>query len=293
MNAYRHVWLSALLVLLIALPAGAEEKSPKAFPGRGFFALCVGNHDAKKRSVPDQFRLIAEMGFDGVGDPLWLGQEMDANLKLMDELKLCPAMLYVRVNVSPKAKQAYDPRIKDALARLKGRGTVLCVLMQGLKPGDASGLDHGAALLRELGDMAAASGMKVSIYHHMSDWTQNLSFALEVVRKADRPNVGVNFNLCHWLMADGDKDYRAFLRANVGRVFVVTLNGAKLGSKTWTNGLIQPLDCGDFDNLELLKLLKELDYRGPIGLMCYGVGGDAREHLVRSMKVWKEWMGKL
>ncbi len=292
MNAHRHVCLLAL-VLLIAPPARADEKSAKPFPGGGFFALCVGNHDAKKRSVPDQLRLIAEMGFDSVGYPIWLGAEMDANLKLLDELKLRPAVLWTRVDVNPKAKLACDGRLKDALARLKGRGAILCVLMQGLNPGDPAGLDHGAALLRELGDLAAANDAKVSIYHHMSDWTQNLSFALEVVRKADRPNVGVNFNLCHWLMADGDKDYRAFLRANIGRVFVVTLNGAKLGSKTWTNGLIQPLDCGDFDNLELLRLLKELNYRGPVGLMCYGVGGDAREHLVRSMKVWKEWMGKL
>lgn len=292
MNALRYVCL-LVLVLPLTLPARAEEKSPKAFPGGGFFALCVGNHDAKKRSVPDQLRLIAEMGFDGVGYPVWLGAEMDVNLKLVDELKLRPIVLWTQVNVSPKASHAYDPRTKDVLARLKGRGTILCVLMQGLKPGDPAGMDRGVAVLRELGDLAAASDMKVSIYHHMSDWTQNLPFALEVVRKADRPNVGVNFNLCHWLMADGDKDYRKLLRENIGRVFVVTLNGAKLGSKTWTNGLIQPLDCGDFDNIELLRLLKELDYRGPVGLMCYGVGGDAREHLVRSMKVWKVWMGKL
>jgi len=69
----------------------------------------------------------------------------------------------------------------------------------------------------------------------------------------------------------------------------VTINGAQLGSKTWTNGLIQPLDRGDFDNRQLLATLREIGYRGPIGLMCYGIPGDAREHLQRSMKVWKSW----
>lgn len=62
-----------------------------------------------------------------------------------------------------------------------------------------------------------------------------------------------------------------------------------MGAETWTNGLIQPLDRGDFDNRQLLATLREAGYRGPIGLMCYGVPGDAQEHLARSMKVWKSW----
>ena len=36
-----------------------------------------------------------------------------------------------------------------------------------------------------------------------------------------------------------------------------------------------------------LKTLKELGYKGPIGLQCYGIGGDTREHLARSMAAWK------
>jgi hypothetical protein len=38
----------------------------------------------------------------------------------------------------------------------------------------------------------------------------------------------------------------------------------------------------------LLKTLKQLGYRGPIGLQCYGIGGDAREHLARSMAAWRK-----
>ncbi len=123
----------------------------------------------------------------------------------------------------------------------------------------------------------------------MSDWTESLLYALQVVRKTDHPQVGVNFNLCHWLKVDGDKDYRPVLRQNADKLFVVTINGAQVGSSTWTDGLIQPLDRGDFDNRQLLATLREIGYRGPIGLMCYGIQGDAREHLERSLKVWHSW----
>ncbi len=37
----------------------------------------------------------------------------------------------------------------------------------------------------------------------------------------------------------------------------------------------------------LLKTLDELGYTGPVGLQCFGIGGDAREHLARSMAAWR------
>lgn len=113
----------------------------------------------------------------------------------------------------------------------------------------------------------------------MGNWAESVPFALKIVKKANHPQVGVNFNLCHWLAVDGDKDYHAVLRAAGEKIFVVTINGAKLGSKSWTNGLILPLDEGDFDNRQLLATLRAIGYRGPVGVMCYGIPGDAREYL--------------
>ena len=150
-------------------------------------------------------------------------------------------------------------------------------------------MERAVKVLRELGDLAAKSDLRVSIYHHLNDWTESCLYSLEVVKSVDRPNVGANFNLCHWLKVDGDKDYRPVLRENGDRIFAVTINGAQRDATAWTGGLIQPLDRGDFDNRELLGLLREIGYDGPVGLMCYGIPDDTREHLQRSMQVWKSW----
>jgi len=147
-------------------------------------------------------------------------------------------------------------------------------------------------ILRRLGRMAAENGLRISIYHHVNDWTESLPFALELVEKVGHPNVGANFNLCHWLKVEGKRDYRPLLAKHAKRIFAVTINGAQTDSQAWTDGLIQPLDRGDFDNRALLAALREAGYRGPIGLMCYAVPGDAREHLARSMRVWKEWQAE-
>ncbi len=282
--------LITLISVVLAAICTAEESRPanKKVWSPKLYGFCMGMPGPARRSISEQARMLHELGFDGAGYQLWLDGKLEENLKTLDDADLEASLLYIRINLKP-GKPFYNPRLPEAIRKLKGRPCTISVLLQGFPPGDPGGEKRALKVLRELGDMAAASGLPVSIYHHQGDWTESLLHALEVVKKVDRKNVGVNFNLCHWLKTDGDKDYRPVLEENAGKIFAVTLNGAKLGSKTWKNGLIQPLDRGDFDNRELLATLRAIGYRGPIGLMCYGIPGDAKECLTRSMKVWKDW----
>jgi sugar phosphate isomerase/epimerase len=275
----------ATAVSVRAVEPAAAEPPAWAPPLYGF---CMETHDAQKRSLPEQAQMLRELGFPGVGYPLWLDENLERNLATLDAAELKLFLLYASVNVNPK-DPPYDPRLPDAIRKLKGRPVTVSVLLRGFKPGDPQGQANAVTVLRTLGDVAAEAGLRISIYHHVNDWTESLLHALQVVRKTDHPQVGVNFNLCHWLKIDGDQDYHAVLRENADKIFAVTINGAQVGSSTWTDGLIQPLDRGDFDNRQLLATLQEIGYRGPIGLMCYGIQGDAREHLERSMKVWNSW----
>jgi sugar phosphate isomerase/epimerase len=245
----------------------------------------------KNPSVPDHARMLREIGFDGVGYGLWFGDELDRNLGILDKAGLEVYMLYTPVNVNPE-KRPFDPRVRAAMRRLKGHPVTICVQVRGFRPGDPRGEEPAVKILRQLGDFAAESDLRISIYHHVNDWTESLLYALKIVEKVNHPRVGANFNLCHWLKVDGDKDYRPVLRRHIDKIFVVTINGVRTGTETWTNGLIQPLDKGNFDNRELLGVLRASGYRGPIGLMCYGIPDDTREHLTRSMTVWKKWQAE-
>ncbi|MCY2989781.1 MAG: sugar phosphate isomerase/epimerase [Planctomycetota bacterium] len=273
-----------------AEPRLPDQASPAAWQPP-LYGFCMEIFDAKKRPLPEQAQMLRELGFDGVGYPLWLDENLDKHLRTLDEAGLKLYLLYATLNVNPNAP-AYDPRLPDAIRKLKGRPATICVLLRGFPPGDPRGNELAVKSLRQLGDVAAESGLRISIYHHTGDWTASLLHTLQVVNQVDHPQVGANFNLCHWLMVDGDKDYRPVLREHAPKIFAVTINGAQRDTKTWTNGLIQPLDQGDFDNRQLLTTLREIGYRGPIGLMCYGIPGDAREHLERSLKLWKTWQAE-
>ena len=256
------------------------------------FGFCMQVSDSKQRSLPEQAAMLRALGFDGVGYPIWLDESLERNLHVMADAGLKLHLVEATVNVNPAAP-AFDPRLPGAIRKLKGQPATICVTMRGLPPGDSRGKESARKTLRQLGDLAAASGLRISIYNHTGDWTASVLFALEVAKEANHPQVGVNFNLCHWLMVDGDKDYRPVIRDNAAQIFIVTINGAQQGTKTWTNGLIQPLDQGDFDNRQLLATLRDAGYRGPIGVMCYGIPGDARVHLERSMKLLKTWEAEL
>ena len=289
-----RVYLAALWVVLALGVAGrADASGPAAQPAWAprFYAFCMETSDAKKRSLPEQVGMLRELGFDGVGYPLWVGEELDKNLRVIDDSGLKIYQLYTTINVNPNAKP-YDPQIPGAIRGLKGRPATITVLLTGFPPGDPQGEEPAVKILRELGDVAAKAGLRISIYPHTGQWTESLLYALKIVKMVNRPNVGANFNLCHWLMVDGGKDYRPVLREHAGRIFAVTLNGATVGSKSWEE-LIRPLDQGDFDVPQLLKTLREIGYKGPIALMCYGIPGDARDHLARSIAAWRRLRASL
>ncbi|HPA19783.1 MAG TPA: TIM barrel protein [Verrucomicrobiae bacterium] len=287
MSPHPLVLAATLAFAQMALPGA--DLSP-----REFYAYCIemGVPKVKPRPLSEQAALLRDLGYDGTGCSLWLDGSLEANLKILDDAGLRLHMVWTTVNVNPANGAAFPPALPDAIRGLKGRPTTVSVLLAGLKPADPQGLETAVKALRELGDVAGDAGVRISIYNHINNWAEAIPFAIGVVRAANHPRVGFNFNLCHWLKVDGDKNYTPLLRENAAKLFCVTINGAEIGAANWADGLIQPLDKGDFDNRGLLAALDEIGYRGPVGLMCFAVPGDPRDHLARSMATWKSWHGK-
>ena len=269
------MWLTLLNL------AGAAE--PQAYP---FFPFCIDWHDARKRSFQEQAVMLKELGYDGVGH-IWL-DNLAERVKTLDEAGLKLFQITMTVDVAPD-KPAYDARFKEVLALVKGRHVQFALLLNGMKPSDPSVDPHAVEILRQMSDLARDSGAQLLLYPHVGSWVERIEDSCRVAEKVDRPNVGVMFNLCHWLRVDRQRDYQPLLKRAMPRLWAVSINGAdELDDRPGWDHYIQPLDQGSFDVGPLLKTLKQLGYRGPIGLQCYGIGGDAREHLARSMAAWRK-----
>jgi len=285
------LWSVTLIGGLIGLGDVGAGESQGDSPQQPFFALCMDTHDAKKRDLEQQAQMLKELGYDGAGH-IGLDQVKE-RLSTLDQVGLRLFQIYVVIDVGPD-RQPYDPRLPECFSLLEGRGTQVALTLRGLPPGDPLGDLRAVPTLRALADAAAASRVELVLYPHTGDWVQSIEDAVRVAEKVDRPNLGVMFNLCHWLRVSPDRDFERALRLCRPWLRAVSINGAEEHSDKpdWSE-YIQPLGKGSFDVPRFLRALREVGYTGPIGLQCYGIPGDAAEHLAYSLAVWRRYQEEL
>jgi len=250
-----------------------------------FFAMDTGTKDDKHRTPKAQAEMLKELGYAGIGCGGLSG--LSEMVEELDRNGLKMFAVYTGVWIDPD-KQKYDPQLKQAVKVLRGRDTILWIFIQSKKhklsspEGDARAVE----IIREIADMAHASGLKVALYPHVGFWLERVEDAVRLTKKIDRRNVGVTFNLCHWLKLDSEETMKRLMKLAMPYLYLVTINGADSGGRNW-NQLIQTLDRGTFDIYNFLKTLEELGYTGPIGFQGYGIKGDVHENLKRSMDAWR------
>ena len=282
----------AVLTAWLLVPVlcwAAEQAAPAQQKPWPFFAFCMDTHDAKKRSLQQQAELLKELGYDGAGH-LWLDNAAE-RLKTLDQAGLKLFQIYMKLSLDAKPSGDRQPISQQPEIGVSRRcPTMLAVLVGGGKPSDASLDGRAAQLLREIADLAEPQGVRVVLYPHVGDWLEKFDDAIRVARKVDRPGVGVMFNLCHFLKVSDERNIKGLLEQAGPLLMAVSINGCdgsaeiRAGKGKW----IVPLDEGNFDMAVLLKTLKGVNYTGPVGIQCYGIGGDAREHLARSIAAWRK-----
>ena len=278
------IFVLALFVFPMTLLAD-DAKNPQK---REFFALCMDTHDEKQRSIEKQNAMLAELGFDGVAH-LWL-DKLEERAASARKVKLHVTQVYFQINLSQNPP--FDSaKLKEALPCLKGEKTQLALLIYGGPPSDASLDDKAVGILREIVGIADPNGVKVVLYPHVSAWNETVGDCVRIAEKFPENKVGVMFNLCHWTAVDKSENLRKTLELAMPHLACVTINGTdtpeEIQARPGRAGWLQPLDAGTFDQKPLLSLLDELGYSGPVGLQCYGIPGDAKIHLERSMKQWR------
>jgi sugar phosphate isomerase/epimerase len=146
----------ALLTTSIVPPETEAPWSP------ALYAFCMQTHDAKHRLLPEQVQMLRELGFDGIAYSQWLNADLESYLRVVDEAGLNVYMLEASVNINPD-EPPYPADFLPAIRRLKGRSVTISVTLRGFPPGDPRGEEPATRLLRELGDVAAACGLRISL----------------------------------------------------------------------------------------------------------------------------------
>lgn len=277
---WKHSTTTALaLVVLASSTFGQTLPNP-------FFAMDTGTRDATHKTPEEQVAMIKEIGFAGVG-PIYHGtNDLQQWFTALDKVGLKMFALYVPLKLD--AAEASITTLKEVAAALRGRDTMLWLFVtdKGHKASATDDDDTAVKTLREIAGVAREAGLRVAMYPHTGCYVARVEDAVRLAGLAGCKNLGVTFNLCHWLKVDG-KDLDATLKTAQPFLFCASINGADVDGKDWKT-LIQPLDCGTYDVSALLRKLAQMGYTGPIGLQHFGIKGDAHDNLKHSMDGWKK-----
>ena len=287
------------LILLIGsfcfclYPIWAVEKPMEGGFQNPFFAMsnCAGADS--DLPLPERLKVLKDLGYAGTSYSEVQG--LEKVLSALDAAGLELFALYIGVTIDPGANP-YDPGLEEAIRLLEGRDTVIWLYLRSEvhKTSSVEGDPHAVQLVGEIADMTERSGLRIALYPHFGFWLERVEDGVRIAEKVGQKNVGVTFNLCHWLILDKEETLEARLEVAAPHLFVVTLNGISRDVKPDAReGWIQTLDQGSYDLEKLLISLQRLDYTGPIGLQCYGIEGDFRQSLERSMMAWRTLSSRL
>ena len=185
--------------------------------------------------------------------------------------------------------------LAKAVDDLAGTGSTLWLGINkvAFPAGVRAGPEYGDTIvvpqLKQLLAYAKPKGVKVSLYPHTGFWAEQFEVCLRVANKVDDSNLGVTFNLCHWLKVEGsERDSLQLIKEALPRLNFITINGADTGDtqKLGWDKLIQPLGRGSYDVGAFVAKTRAAGYRGPFGFQGFGIKMDSKELLKETMEGW-------
>lgn len=269
--------LRCLLLLLVGAVSALGADGLKSF-APSFYPFENG---VKYPSVAEGARAMKAMGYEGVGSVH--ANVLEEFLKEFDAVGLKVFSIYVGGKVG-EGNFAYDAAVPKAIRMLKGRNAMVeLYLQQGKGANDA----QAVAFVKEIAAEAEKAGLRVVLYPHSNFYVDTVGDGLRIAKASGCQNVGVAFNLCHFLKVEPKSDLRKTLEEAKPLLWSVSTCGADLGGADWSR-LIRPLDVGTFDQVGLLRDLREIGYTGDVGIQCYGLKIPSKDHLPRSLGAWKK-----
>jgi sugar phosphate isomerase/epimerase len=218
----------------------------------------------------------------------------------LDHFDFKGSYFYVKLQLG----EPIDNRLEYAIHQLKGTNTIIApyILADNLrfKPNSPEGDSEAIRLLQLISMWSKKSGLQVAIYPHFGFYVERTDHALQLAQQLNRKNVGLSFNLCHWL-ATTNLTERIELKSHLMELKpylkMITISGANdiiSQKKTIFDDYILPLGTGNFDTYDLLKyVVKTIKYKKPIGVQCYNIKGNKPQLIINTMTVWNGYKTRL
>jgi hypothetical protein len=250
------------------------RKAPGLFDRENLLAWCIVPFDAKKRSPEERAAMLERLGIKRLAYD-WRTEHIpsfDAEIEALHRHGIELTAFWFPLSASKEEASA----IFNVLRRRHVR-TQLWVCGSGgaLDASPEEQLRRIAAhadLIRPIALEAAKIGCTVELYNH-GEWFGEPENQIAIIQRLNLPNVGIVYNQHHG-HAHLDR-FPALLKKMLPYLHALNLNGM-----TRTGGIL-PLGQGDLD-LQLLQIIRDSGYRGPIGILNH-TDSDAEARLLDNL----------
>jgi sugar phosphate isomerase/epimerase len=265
-----------------------------------FFALHnIIRGDSTYNTFDKQVELIKAAGYDAI--EINQIDSFDGMKEALDKHHFKGAYFYVKL----KLEEPYiDPRLRGDINRLKGSGVIIAPFIvsesKKFKPSQHEADTLVVRLIHQISDWAKDANLEIAIYPHLGFYVERTGHALELVKLINRKNVGLSFNLCHWLATTTEAERSSLneqlknLRPYLKMITVSGANNVMSREKSVWEDYILPLGKGTFDTYGLLRYaVRDLKFQGPIGVQCYNIKGDKPTLVQNTINVWRTYRARL
>lgn len=252
------------------------------FSKDNLLAWCIVPYDSKERSPAERIAMLKELGFSQYA---WDWREnhlaiMAEEIRVAQEngVRIRATWLWVDPNTDEVGKMNAGNRAVMDTVKEAGISVEFWLgfhenYFDGLS--DEESVAQGAAMVAYLADEAAKSGSTIALYNH-GGWFGESENQIAIIKAVDNPSVGMVYNFHH---AHHEIDrFESNLQSMLPYLKAVSINGMNPGGPK-----IVPVGQGEKE-AEMLRILQDSGYNGPISILGHVENVDVREILLENLK---------
>ncbi len=286
---HKLIFLS-LLVLLYSVKKQDVPKNGKVFSKKNLIAWCIVPYDTMKRSPSARAQMLNKLGITKFAYD-WREAHIASAGDEMDTLKRHSIQLqafWMPYGPNPVFNKHYD----DIMKQLEKRNTKTQLWWsygsseEGLKnKSQEEKVKYVGDMVKIMARRASGIGCTVGLYNH-NGWFGEPANMLAILAYVNMKNVGIVYNFNH--AEDQIDSFPSFFPKLLPHLIALNIAGLKNGKP----GKIVPVGKGDSEQ-EMIRLIAESNYKGPIGIINEDTHPDAETGLAMNIDGLKKILKSL
>jgi sugar phosphate isomerase/epimerase len=286
--------LQLILFTLLALVQAPGQAQPNRdnsniYAKDNLVAWCIVPFDVKNRGPVERSQMLNKLGITKLAYD-WREKHIpsfDAELEALQAHHIALQAFWYYSGSEPEKDKNFAI-ILDALKR-HGVKTQIWCMVSGI-PGldqmtQQEKVNATARVINYIADKAAEIGCTVGLYNH-GGWYGEPENQLEIISYLKKPNIGIVYNFHH--AEEQLKTFPNFFPKMLPHLMAVNLAGLKTGPPV----KVVPVGQGDAE-LEMMRIVKNSNYKGPIGIINEEFAPDAETGLQMNIDGLKKILTKL